>query len=107
MSKFCKKCEKEKKITEFYPCGKYIQSYCVPCHNNRRNDYYVKKGYKPRCDKKIIDEIAKKLSEGGKLKALAKEYNINYTTVYYWASTKKLDTENFQYETKKYKKRSK
>lgn len=105
--KFCKKCETEKPTSEFYPCGRYIQSLCKPCHNNRRNDYYVKKGSYPKCDKKIMNEISQKLEGGGKLKAIAKAYNFKYTTVYYWAKTHRLDTETYKFKSKEYKKRSK
>lgn len=105
--KICKKCETEKEITDFYPCGKYTQSFCKKCHNRRRNEYYIKKGHHPNCDKKILNEISQKLEGGGKLKAIAKEHNLKYTTVYYWAKTHRLDTETYKYKSKKYKTSSK
>ena len=105
MSKLCNQCAITKPKTDFYPCGDYFQAYCKPCHNKRRNTYYVKKGYKPRVDKKIVDDIGVKLRNGGKLKELSKEYNIKYTTVFYWATSGKFDTETYKYKKKTYKQR--
>ena len=88
MSKLCLKCKETKSLEEwFYKTTQSWQSYCISCHNKRRDDYprYKKKekGFAKLPEEKrkgIIDDI----SRGKNYTETALKYGIVYWTLLRW-----------------------
>jgi len=78
----CTKCKEEKELSEFSKNGKYLSSYCKPCHNEYQKEYRQsdtgkeihKRGQKKYAQSDAGKEYIKKYSQSDAGKEIQKKY---------------------------------
>lgn len=96
-TKYCKKCEETKEVTEFYKIGKTnsYQCLCIICHNEKRRQlnkvkYIPKLKGIAKYDIEIITGIKKDIELQIPLTVICKKYDIKYPKLYSWVYQKKI-----------------